>query len=394
MTIFISYSKDSERVRLLVQALRRHGLRTWRDQDSLEQGAATEDTIEGELERCDTAMVWLGGNTLNSEFVCKNELPLIFQHHAALGMRVVPLFVDVDISTGVDAIRASTGQEIGSHNGYRFDDATPLDEHLNEVAVREARAHLRQRAQTSAGRRPAVRCVTRSDAAGGRDIADLNLDWITEYPADGTLPDLDTVTDLQAALHASAQQLISHFGPGTTDLYLKCHLHLGIAIGHALRRVTGLRPRVEVDSEWWPVNVAPPLPKESQLVQGVTNGPAGGSRASIEISLTRDVGPLVNDYVGSTGTAYRRRIHLAPADGPDQLSVDAANVNAWAEQAAEAIRGLRALPGVGAVDVFIAAPIGFAVALGWRLNAVGGIHLFHPRGNAGPYDKVWELPES
>ena len=134
MTIFISYSQDSDRVRLLVRALRRHGLRTWRDQDSLKQGAATEDTIEEELERCGTAMVWLGGNTLSSEFVCRNELPLIFQHHAARGMRIVPLFVDVDIHTGVDAIRSATGHEIGSHNGYRFDNAKPLDGHLTEVA--------------------------------------------------------------------------------------------------------------------------------------------------------------------------------------------------------------------------------------------------------------------
>jgi hypothetical protein len=394
MTIFISYSQDSDRVRLLVQALRRHGLRTWRDQDSLEQGAATEDTIEDELGRCGTAIIWLGGNTLRSEFVCKNELPLIFRHHAARGMRIVPLFVDVDINTGVNAIRSATGLEIGSHNGYRFDSTKPLDGHLTEVASREVRSHLLQRAQTSAGGRPTVRCVTRSDAAGGRDTADLNLDWIAEYPADGALPDPETVSDLQAALHASSQELIASFGPGTTDLFLKCHLHLGIAIGNALRRVTGLLPRVEVDGAWWTINTTPPLPDGNRLVQSVTNGPAGGSRATLEISLTRDVRPMVNGYVGSTGTAYRRRIHLAPTNGPDQQSVDAGNVNAWAEQAAEEVRALRALPGVGTVDVFMAAPIGFAVALGWRLNAVGGVHLFHPAGNAGPYDLAWVLPAS
>jgi hypothetical protein len=393
VTIFISYSQDSARVHLLVRALRRHGLRTWRDQDSLEQGAATEDTIEDELERCGTAIVWLGGNTLSSEFVCKNELPLIFQHNDARGMRIVPLFVDVDIETGVDAIRSATGREIGSHNGYRFDQDKPLDEQLTEVAVRETHVHLRQSAQTSAGRRPTVRCVTRSDAAGGRDAADLNLDWIAEYPADGSMPDAGAVSALQAALHSSSQELIANFGQGTTDLFLKCHLHLGVAIGHALRRVTGLLPRVEVAGAWWAITFTPPLP-DSRLCENMVNGPAGRNQTSLEISLTRDVRPMVNDYVGATGTTYRRRIHLTPVDGPDQQSVDSDNVNAWAEQAAEAARALRALPGVDVVDVFMAAPIGFAVALGWRLNAVGGIRLFHPAGNAGPYHLAWVLPAS
>lgn len=140
MTIFISYSQDVERVRQLVQSLRRHGLRTWRDQDSLDQGAATEEAIEAELERCDTAMIWLGGNTLNSEFVGKIELPLIFHHHTNRGLRIVPLFVDLSVGEGVQAVRAATGHEIGSHNGYHFDSTKSLDEHLAAVAAREVRA--------------------------------------------------------------------------------------------------------------------------------------------------------------------------------------------------------------------------------------------------------------
>jgi hypothetical protein len=51
-----------------------------------------------------------------------------------------------------------------------------------------------------------------------------------------------------------------------------------------------------------------------------------------------------------------------------------------------------AKPGAEAVDVFIPAPIGFAVALGWRLNAIGGVYLFHLEGKAGPYREVRILP--
>lgn len=392
MTIFISYSQDVERVRHLVQALRRHGLRTWRDQDSLDQGAATEEAIEAELERCDTAMIWLGGNTLNSEFVGKIELPSIFHHHTNRGLRIVPLFVDLSVGEGVHAVRAATGHEIGSHNGYHFDNTTSLDEHLAAVAAREVRATLRQRA--AGGGRPTVRCVTRSDAAGGRHEADLNFDWIDEYPADGALPDAATAALLRAALHASSQHLIASFGAGTVDLQLKCHLHIAVAVGFELRRVTGMRPRVDVEGAWWQVDLAPALDASEQLTERVTNGPAGGTRTAIEISLTRDVGPMVNDYIVGSGTAYRRRIELAPTTGPDQQSVTPANVNAWAEQAASTIRALRALSGVETTDIFFAAPVPFAVALGWRLNAIGGLHLFHPSANSGPYTQVWSLPAS
>lgn len=213
MTAFISYSKDIDRVSSLVQALRRHGLRTWRDQDSLEQGDATETAIETELASCATAMVWLGGNTLDSGFVCKIELAMIFDNHTTRGLRVVPLFVDVDVATGIDQIRAATGREIGTHNGYQFGSADSFDADLLEIASREVRATLREHAQAANGRRPIVRCVTRSDAASGRDQADLNFDWIREYPATGTLPDETTAEDLRNAVHVSTQHLIAAFGP-------------------------------------------------------------------------------------------------------------------------------------------------------------------------------------
>jgi hypothetical protein len=393
MTVFVSYSKDIDRVRSLVQALRRHGLRTWRDQDSLEQGDATEAVIQAELESCAAAMVWLAGNTLDSAFVCKIELPLIFDNHAARGLRIVPLFVDVDVATGIDQIRTATGQEIGTHNGYQFGSPDSFATDLLEVASREVKATLREGAMTANGRRPIIRCVTRSDAASGKQQADLNFDWIHEYPATGTLPDTVTVEDLRNALHVSSQHLIAEFGPGPVDLHVKCHLHLGLALGYELRRVTGLKPRVDVESVWWEIDAVPALQESEQLVEHTTNGPVDGARAAVEIGLNRDVGPMANEYAPRTAP-YRRRIRLAPVGGPDQGSVNPDNVNGWAEQAAAAIRRLKSLPGVDAVDVFMAAPIGFAVALGWRLNAIGGVSLFHPTGNSGPYELVWTIPDS
>ncbi len=392
MTAFISYSGDHERVRVLVTALRRHGLRTWQYEDDLGQGAATEHDIDAALGQCSSAMVWLGGDTMDSTFVTIVELPKIFQQHSDRGMRIVPLFVDTDVTAGADAVRAATGHEIASHNGYLWNPSLTEPENLQRVAHRELVAELTARA--AAGGRPVVRMVTRSDGAGARDTADLNLDWIREYPSSGELPDVATTLDLRAALHTATQALIAVYGAGDVELNLKCHLHLGLALGFEHRRTTGLTPTVEVDGQWHRVSAVPPLPADAQLREITSDGPVGATRAAVELSITRDVHPLVNAHIASTGTIYRCRIRFEPQGGPGQQAVTGDNLNAWAEQAAEAIRGARRQPGVAGVDLFVACPIGFAVALGWRLNALGGVVLYHPMENAGPYEAVWELQAS
>lgn len=394
MTVFVSYSRDYDRVGALVVALRRHGLRPWRDQLSLRPGDRTEREIAHELERCDAAMLWIGGNTMNSDFVHRIEIPLIFENHHRRGMRIVPIFVDLSAEAGIEAIRAATGQEIGGHNGHVFHGPDHLDSDLAAAASAEVHAHLQARASAHGGRRPIVRCVTRSDSAGARDEADLNMDWIPEYPASGALPDDTTVQLLAHALHRGAQHLLSTFGAGPVEMHLKCHLHIGIALGFELRRVTGAIPHIAVENDWWTCEVVPQPADEHRLEEHVNDGAPSATRSAVEISLSRDVSRAVSQHITDTGTHYRKRIKLEPLDGPGQLAVTPTTLNPWAEQAADAIRRTRQHPGIQAVDIFIAAPIGFAVALGWRLNAVGGVNLFHLEGNTGPYRHVWTLPDS
>lgn len=389
MTRFVSYSSD-HRVTDLVATLRRFGLAAWRDQESLGSGEATRGEIQAELARCDAAMLWLGGETLRSDYVCRVELPLIVAAHQQRGMRIVPLFVDVGARAGIDAVRAATGLEIGDHNGHVMGDGEDLPVFLERVAEAEVRTHLRARAD---GRRPAVRMVTRSDVAGGRDDADLNFDWIREYPSDGRLPDADTTTALERALHQSVQELLGAFGAGAVDLYLSCHLHLGVAVGFELRRVTGAVPRVAMGGDWWSCTSAagesvPPL------VEMVAPGSVDGTRSAVELDLSRDVGTTVSTHVATTGVRYRERTRLLPEAGPGQEAVTPGALKVWAERAAEAIRRARSQPGVEGIDLFLAAPVGFAVALGWRLNAVRDVRIFHPENNAGSYRHVWTLPPS
>lgn len=393
MTVLISYSRDHDRVRALVVGLRRHGLRPWRDQDSLDSGDQTEQTIIDELAHCDSAMLWLGGNTLKSEFVRRIEIPHIFESNRRRGMRIVPLFVDLDPTTGADAVRNATGHEIGGHNGHVLDDK-PLNTYTTEVAIGEVRAHLRSRFATDTLTPPVVRLVTRTDAAGARGTADLNFNWTSEYPASGDMPDNETVSVLADALHTSVHELLGTYPRGLVQLHLSCHLHLGIALGYELRRVTGAVPAIAVGDDWWKCAASTPPGPDDALIVRRTDGPLDATRSTVEISLTRDVTPLVTDYVKLTGAHYRSRFHLEPQGRAGQVVVTEDLVNPWAEQAAEMIRSARSQPGIEGIDLFISAPIAFAVALGWRLNAIGGIDVFHPQGNSGPYARAWSLRAS
>jgi hypothetical protein len=386
--IFISYARDP-RVDTLAVTLRRHGLTVWRDKDSLRDGDPTEEQIRAALAECDAAIVWIGGGTLASPYVCNKELPVIFKEHERRGLRIVPLFVDCSAHEGIDQVRQHAGHEIGNHNGHERG-ANEVELWLETVAGSEVRRHLEQR--RGINQRPVLRLVTRSDAADGKGDADLNLDWIAEYPATGELPDDAKVAELQRALGAVASSVRAVFGAGDVYLHLKCHLHIAAAVGFEFRRVTGDVPAVFVGGSWWRCR-ALDLAADDGIFEFTETGPATAERSALELSISRDIRTDVAAYVRTT-TGYRRRHRLEPEAGVTQTGVTEHTCNAWAERAAKAARQLCGEPGVTGIDIFVAAPIAFAVGLGWRLNAVGGTAIYHPEGNAGPYRRVWKLPES
>jgi hypothetical protein len=395
-SVFLSYSGDRARVGVLATALRRHGMRPWRDADSLPLGARTQAEIEAELAGCRAAMVWLTRQTLESDYVTRVELPTIFAEHDRRGLKIIPIFIDW--TPGMDAneaVRLAIGREIGDHNGHHADSSASSDDQSEVIAGNYARALLEELARDDHLDPLVIRCATRTNAASALTDADVNFDWTTEYPSSGGLPDAATEESLRRALARVADQVVAAVGGRGLDVHAKCHLHLGVALGHAFRRPVGLAPRLMVDSDWWPCQVLGPDDVVDPLAVVNSNGPVGATRASVEASITQDVGPGVDLTVAATGTAYRSRTSLRPAAGPGQTVVaNSVLANAWAEQIAEAIRTASRQPGVNEVDLYIAAPLQLALLLGWRLNAVGRVHIHHWVGNAGPYQRVWTLSPS
>lgn len=393
-SVFLSYSGDRHGVSQLATALRRHGMRPWRDADALPLGARTQAEIEAELSECRAAMIWLTRQTLASDYVTRIELPTVFAEHDRRGLEIIPVFVDW--GPGADAsaaVRLAVGREIGDHNGHQIVGSAPFESQCDLIAGAYARAALGRRSADSEQR--VFRCATRTNAASGLTTADINLDWTAEYPSSGVLPDLATEQSLRGALARVADEVLGAAQGSGIDLHAKCHLHLGIALGHAFRRTAGVTPRLQVDSTWWSCEALGPDIVVDPLNLLSTHGPVGATRASVEVSVTQDVGPGVDQTISAAGTIYRTRTSLRPPSGPGQKVVtDSALANTWAEQIAEAIRAASRQPGVTDVDLYLAAPLQLAVLLGWRLNAVGRVHIQHWVGNVGPYQRVWSLPAS
>jgi hypothetical protein len=392
-SVFISYSGDHDRIAAIATALRRQGLRPWRDADNLPLGARTRDEILNELAGCRAAMIWLTRTTLDSAYVKRIELPAIFEQHERRGLVIVPVFVDWDPGADAsEAMRAATGHEIGDMNGFDWDRGADIAQGAARLARRYAPTALYDLA--ASGNRPIVRCATRTDAAPDRDAADVNLDWRAEYPSDGSLPDPATALALRSALSAVSEEVIARFGAGDMRIAARCHLHLGVALGHAFRRPTGMTPVMWIDGDPWRAEVLPPGDTEP-LRATESVGPVAADRASVEISISRDIADGVSRTIAETGTAYAVRSRLVPPNGSDQSGLpDSATANIWAAQAADLITSTRARPGIAHVDLYLSTPIQFAVLLGWRLNVSGGLHVHHWQENAGPYRNVWKLPPS
>lgn len=388
-TPFISYSKDRHRVVEVAIALRRHGLPAWRDADSLRFGAATREVIEGELDHCQGALLWLSEDTLASDYVTRIELPAIQRQVERRGFRVFPVFVGMTPSAGIDAVVRAAGIEIGNHNGHVLNADATLASETAVIARKYAGVALRDAA--SAGQRPAVvRCVTRDDTALRRDEADLNFDWRSEYGA--TLANDSTVARLTDALGAATAEMSASFDRPEVEMELKCHLHIAVALGHAFRKPTGRVPTVRVGEEWWPCADVDVRLATEPLQRHVSIGDASSRAAAVLISLTHDVTAGVNVTVSASRRRYARRTTLVAPAGTGQFAVpDAVTANVWAHQVADEMQHLRA-DGISDLDVYMAGPVQFAVMLGWRLNAIATVRLFHWQGNHGPYAAAWTLP--
>ena len=386
---FISYAHADASVEAsaLARALSFAGVRPWQDERSLLLGKKIQSDIAHAIRsECRGGLIWLSSAVAASRFMREVELPLLLERAEAGGFALVPVFVDVRPGETQPLI-GDAGARLADYNGVVVESDDDVAGKIWEASLDYVRAHVHLLA---GGDRPLVRAVTRFDSAPAADVATLDFDWREPF-ADG-VPDPITRLELATALATATGHLLEAFGSGEAEISLKTHLSVAIAIGHALRRTTGAVPHGTHEDIVWKAVATTPTGVEA-LRMTRDDDAAGLPELAIEVSISRSVGPGVDQFIDERGAGFRARLRFEPTGRPDQPALSSSEeANAWAEQiVAEAIR-VKDDIGVSAMSLFIAAPIPVAVLLGWRMNVSGPVTIYEWLGNTGPYVPLWKLP--
>lgn len=342
---------------------------------------------------CGGAVLWLSRAALESDFIMEVELPEIVRRATQGGFVVVPVFREMTPDETAELVRKRTGLEIGGYNGevVRGDHDVPAA--LRRIAAAYVVSSIGPPGGATAGARPIVRAVTRDDTAGSLDAAVLDFDWRNAYTAPLYVPDPLTQLDLKDSLSASVSTILAAHGRGDIRLDIKVHLSVGVALGHALRRPTGAIPVIFHEDREWPAIAGKPDCSEPALEEETEMGPIDADHLAAELSVSQDVRPGVDQLIAQRGEPFRARMRFAPPGGPSQVTlVSPEQANAWAEQVVSRIFEVRNELHALSTSLFIAAPLPFAVLLGWRLNAAGPVVVHEWAGNIGPYIEAWSLP--
>lgn len=386
MTTFISYSGDRPLRVELVHALRDHGVTPWRDVENLEAGDRTTETIEAELSKCSSVILWVNEAVLASAYVADVELPAIARAARDRAIRITPVFDGLTPSEAAERV-SRFGIEIGDNNGHVVDRALSTADTAAAIALAHATGEVQ--AARRARRPPIVRLVTYDDTAAHRDDAILNLDWRHRFAS----PALDRSSEdrLRDALARTTAAMKATYGATEITLAVKAHLPIAVALGHAFAEPTGCTIRMTRDDLTYTVHRAGT--DATRLREGpYSKGPTDVRAAAVEVAVTRDTEAGVNAYIG-TGNRYRERILLVPPDGPGRFAIDGSEIcNAWARQISDVAARLAARPDLDRVDLFLACPVELAVAIGWWANAIGLVQLLNWTGKTGPYAPMWRLP--
>ncbi|MBX0331290.1 SAVED domain-containing protein [Oscillochloris sp. ZM17-4] len=209
----------------------------------------------------------------------------------------------------------------------------------------------------------------------------LLLAWESAYQ-DGRYPDPEVWrTQLLPALADLRQALKAH-GLRQIDLTGRARLGAGLALGYAFREVTETVIRVKQGPGWWRT-----VPHDARLAPCGDVQPqilGEGADLTVELNVNRDPGEVsafVNAYLRDHALPVGQRLRLEPTGGPS-AQISERDAQAIAAQVRTLIQRHRR-PG-GETHLFMSAPLGMAVLIGWHLNALTPVQYYElPEGGKG-----------
>lgn len=209
----------------------------------------------------------------------------------------------------------------------------------------------------------------------------LLLDWSSFY-ADGAYPTpelwgrrlLPALADLRKVLRARGVRQI--------DLTARARMGAGLAFGYAFREVAGTVIRVRQGPSWW--RTAPHDPRRAPFGEVEPERVGEGPDLTVELNINRQPGEVqrfVDAYLDGAGLPVGHRLRLDRLDGPS-MAINELEAQGVAAQVRTLLQRHRR-PG-GVIHLFMAAPLGLAVLIGWHLNGLTPLQYYElPQGGAG-----------
>ena len=382
---FVSYRRTrSDEVALLVQAHHDHGVPTWRDVDDLRH-EPTDEELKRVLRdpRTANALLWVTDDVKGSAVIPKTEVPIIHERkRTSDGFFVVPVAAGcTDYREAAEIV--STHLDMDDFRTWNFEkvDGDPI---TDEEAAEIAQAILRRRLETIddriAGGEPFTLGLFTRTRAPARSGFHLALDWCPRFtgrvaPARTwkryLLPAMAAVVD--ALHHQNASRPVRACGQAAIPALLA----LGAAFleprGQRLiweQRIDDRDERQEWDlcasSDASPISVE----AKDSVTAAVDLGVFVSIRADVEaaVKLGQQAGKIPD---------FRAYVRIR---GDDRGPVVLATPGQAAYAVRQTVEGIRRAQHEfcdgGKIHLFVAAPAGYAVMLGQKLNGLGPVQTY------------------
>jgi len=214
----------------------------------------------------------------------------------------------------------------------------------------------------------------------------LLVDWRSVYqpypnPDDWTDLLLPALTDLRISLGGTAMAQI--------ELSALARLSAGVALGYAFRSVTRTSFRMRQGPAWWHTAAHDPAARPFGQPEPALVGP--GPDLSVELNITQPTGKLSADvtyHIDAVGLPVGRRLRLELPGGPTAQLAEA-DAQAIASQVRTLIQAHKQRDGV--THLFMAAPFGLALMIGWHLNTLTPVQCYEMPEGTTRYEPACRL---
>lgn len=392
---FVSYRRARlEEATLLVSAQHDHGIPTWQDIANLGY-EPTEDELRRILNDPTTAnvLLWVTPEIENSTVVLTIEVPVMKERKdRGDGFFIVPVAAGgLDYGRAAEIVSAHIGLDDFSTWNFAKSDDDPITE---AEAGRIAREVLKNRlgaidiALDEA--EPFTLGIWTRHPAPDRSGDALQLNWKRHFDGrfaianaweERLLPALDHIVDAICA-QDPRRRVIGHGQPSIVA---------ALALGAAFLEPCGVglswmqKVEGQTESTEWSLTGDP---EPSQISKRFVSGDSGAEDLVVAISLRADVEPAIKrGRRDGTIPAFRGAVVLEADEDAVRLETPGQALDA-VEKTVQAIReAKKRWPTPGTIHLFMAAPAGFAVMLGQKLNALGPVQTYEhdPTDGIGHY---------